>query len=599
MLSKNSSYIKRQLNARMIMCLFISTIIMMSPLLLQQTYAWDTNTPVSKVLESLGDPPPDHAIKYTEAMVKKGKDIVLKGQTIRPDGSLSEKQSVYFVCTDCHNIKREDPDPRYSDPTARLSYAIKNNLQFLPGTTLYGMVNRTSWFNDSYILLYGDIVLPGHNDLREAVQICSEVCSSGRRLKKWELDSLMAYFWTIELKLGDLNLSADDWKTLKKAEANPVRHKELIPWLKSFYFKASPATFDSPPEKLSIGYRGLVGDPGRGEDVYKLACLNCHAEEGGSSHYELDLSLHTIKSLYENRVKQDRRSFYNSIRDGIYFKYVRPYMPQYSLERMTDQQIEDLKAYLVKRVKFKVRTPIASKAAFDFSDWDTLLKKYANKGTKESIRTTFLNYKLLKDDKRFKDLVSKLEKFQVKTLKTHNEKLAFWINVYNIMAVKLILDNYPVESIKDIGSWFNLVWNKNAGIVGGKTYSLNDVEHNILRKMGDPRIHAAIVCASLSCPDLAMFSYKPEEISAQLDNQSKHLLSNETKGFLRYDGRSIIYLSPIFNWFKNDFQQAGGVIDFLKKYAPADKMEDLKYLESGEYSLRYLDFNWSLNDQSR
>jgi hypothetical protein len=167
------------------------------------------------------------------------------------------------------------------------------------------------------------------------------------------------------------------------------------------------------------------------------------------------------------------------------------------------------------------------------------------------------------------------------------------------MAVKLILDNYPVESIKDIGSWFNLVWNKNAGIVGGKTYSLNDVEHNILRKMGDPRIHAAIVCASLSCPDLAMFSYKPEEISAQLDNQSKHLLSNETKGFLRYDGRSIIYLSPIFNWFKNDFQQAGGVIDFLKKYAPADKMEDLKYLESGEYSLRYLDFNWSLNDQSR
>ena len=596
MLSKNSSYIKRQLNARMIMCLFISTIIMMSPLLLQQTYAWDTNTPVSKVLESLGDPPPDHAIKYTEAMVKKGKDIVLKGQTIRPDGSLSEKQSVYFVCTDCHNIKREDPDPRYSDPTARLSYAIKNNLQFLPGTTLYGMVNRTSWFNDSYILLYGDIVLPGHNDLREAVQICSEVCSSGRRLKKWELDSLMAYFWTIELKLGDLNLSADDWKKLKKAEADPVRYKDLIPWLKSFYFKASPATFDSPPEKLSIGYRGLVGDPGRGEDVYKLACLNCHAEEGGSSHYELDLSIHTIRPLYENRAKQNRRSFYNAIRDGIYFKYVRPYMPQYSLERMTDQQIEDLNAYLESKAKSTVRSRIASGTTFDFSDWDVLLKKYTHDITKENVHLTSIKYIFLKNDKQFKYLIRKLEKFPVDSLKSSNEKLSFWINVYNIMAVKIISDHYPVKSIQDIGTWFDLVWNKNAGIVGGKAYSLNDIEHRILRKMGDPRIHAAIVCASVSCPDLATFSYKPEDISEQLDNRFKDLLANKTKGFFVHQTEEAIYISQIFKWFKKDFQQAGGIINILNKYAPANKMEDLKHLESGKYSLRYFDFNWSLNE---
>jgi mono/diheme cytochrome c family protein len=284
-------------------------------------------------------------------MVERGKDIVLKGQTIGPDGSLSEKQSVYFICTDCHNTKKEDPDPRYSDPTVRLSYVKKNNLQFLPGTTLYGMVNRTSWFNDSYILLYGEIVLPGNNNLREAVQICSEVCSSGRRLKKWELDSLMAYFWTLELKLGDLNLSAGDWEKLKKAEANPEQNKRLIPWLKSFYFQASPATFDFPPEELSTGYRGLIGNPERGKDLYKLACLKCHAEEGGSSHYELDFSIHTIKPLYENRVKRNRRSFYNAIRNGIYFKYVRPYMPQYTIERMTDQQIEDISAYLESRVK--------------------------------------------------------------------------------------------------------------------------------------------------------------------------------------------------------------------------------------------------------
>ena len=596
MFSQCSSYINRQLNARMIIFLLISTIIMISPLLLEQTYAWDTSTPVSKVLEDLGDPLADHAIEYTEAMVQRGKDIVLKGQTIGPDGSLSEKQSVYFVCTDCHNIKREDPDPRYSDPTARLSYAKKNNLQFLPATTLYGMVNRTSWFNDSYILLYGDTILPGHKNLRKAVQICSEVCSSGRRLKKWELDSLMAYFWTIELKLGDLNLSADDWKTLKKAEANPVRHKELIPWLKSFYFKASPATFDSPPERLSIGYRGLVGDPERGEDVYKLACLNCHAEEGGSSHYELDLSIHTIRPLYENRAKQNRRSFYNAIRDGIYFKYVRPYMPQYSLERMTDQQIEDLNAYLESKAKSTVRSRIASGTTFDFSDWDVLLKKYTHDITKENVHLTSIKYIFLKNDKQFKYLIRKLEKFPVDSLKSSNEKLSFWINVYNIMAVKIISDHYPVKSIQDIGTWFDLVWNKNAGIVGGKAYSLNDIEHRILRKMGDPRIHAAIVCASVSCPDLATFSYKPEDISEQLDNRFKDLLANKTKGFFVHQTEEAIYISQIFKWFKKDFQQAGGIINILNKYAPADKMEDLKHLESGKYSLRYFDFNWSLNE---
>ena len=596
MFSQCSSYINRQLNARMITFLLISTIIMISPLLLEQTYAWNTSTPVSKVLEDLGDPLADHAIEYTEAMVQRGKDIVLKGQTIGPDGSLSEKQSVYFVCTDCHNIKREDPDPRYSDPTARLSYAKKNNLQFLPATTLYGMVNRTSWFNDSYILLYGDTILPGHKNLRKAVQICSEVCSSGRRLKKWELDSLMAYFWTIELKLGDLNLSADDWKTLKKAEANPVRHKELIPWLKSFYFKASPATFDSPPERLSIGYRGLVGDPERGEDVYKLACLNCHAEEGGSSHYELDLSIHTIRPLYENRAKQNRRSFYNAIRDGIYFKYVRPYMPQYSLERMTDQQIEDLNAYLESKAKSTVRSRIASGTTFDFSDWDALLKKYTYDITKENVHLTSIKYIFLKNDKQFKYLIRKLEKFPVNSLKSSNEKLSFWINVYNIMAVKIISDHYPVKSIQDIGTWFDLVWNKNAGIVGGKAYSLNDIEHRILRKMGDPRIHAAIVCASVSCPDLATFSYKPEDISEQLDNRFKDLLANKTKGFFVHQTEEAIYISQIFKWFKKDFQQAGGIINILNKYAPANKMEDLKHLESGKYSLRYFDFNWSLNE---
>ncbi len=208
---------------------------------------------------------------------------------------------------------------------------------------------------------------------------------------------------------------------------------------------------------------------------------------------------------------------------------------------------------------------------------------------------TLVKYNLLKEDKQFKNLIRKLEKFPANSLKTHNEKLSFWLNVYNIMAIKMVLEHYPIESVKDIGSWFSRVWNKNVGIIGGKVYSLNDIEHGILRKMGEPHIHTALVCASISCPDIIKDSYRPEIISTQLENQVRRFLANETKGFAVHQTEKSIYISPIFKWFRNDFQINGGVINCLKRHVPSEKRKYLKYLESGEYSIKYLDFNWNLN----
>lgn len=239
---------------------------------------------------------------------------------------------------------------------------------------------------------------------------------------------------------------------------------------------------------------------------------------------------------------------------------------------------------------------VAGGTAFDFSGWDTLLEKYVHKGTKENVRLTLINYKHLKEDNRFKDLLGKLEIFPVNNMKTKNEKISFWINVYNILAIKLVLDHYPVKSIKDIGSWFNLVWNEKAGIVGNRPYSLNDIEHGILRKMKEPHIHSAIVCASVSCPDITKQSYKPDNLSSQLDSQIRLLLANEGKGFFVSQDQSTIYVSSIYKWFKDDFQVNGGVINCLKKHAPEEKRKYLKYLETGDYSLKYLDFNWNLNE---
>ena len=243
---------------------------------------------------------------------------------------------------------------------------------------------------------------------------------------------------------------------------------------------------------------------------------------------------------------------------------------------------------------FSVRTVEA--AAFNFSDWDALLKKYTYDTTKENVHLTSVKYIFLKNDKQFKDLISKLEKFPVSSLESYNEKLSFWINVYNIMVIKIIADNYPVKSIMDIGSWLTPVWENIAGVIGGKTYSLHDIEHGILRKMGDPHIHAAIVCASVSCPDLAKKSYKPDELNSQLDYQMERLLANEAKGFFVHQTESAIYISQIFNWFKKDFQKHGGVLTCIKKHAPIEARQYLKYVEKGSYSIKYFDFNWNLNE---
>ena len=107
--------------------------------------------------------------------------------------------------------------------------------------------------------------------------------------------------------------------------------------------------------------------------------------------------------------------------------------------------------------------------AFDFSDWDVLLKKYVAQKTIDGVVLNAVDYKKVAKDPAYSKLLKALESSSISTLKTKEEKLTFWINVYNVMAVKMILDNYPLESIKDAGSLFTAVWKKDVGKVGGKT----------------------------------------------------------------------------------------------------------------------------------
>lgn len=235
----------------------------------------------------------------------------------------------------------------------------------------------------------------------------------------------------------------------------------------------------------------------------------------------------------------------------------------------------------------------SSAFAFDFSSWDGLLKKYVAPRTINGVKLQAVDYKRLGKDQGYTKLIKELEKASLSDLKTREEKLTFWINVYNIMAAKMVLDHYPVQSIKDAGSLFTAVWKKKVGVVAGKTRTLNEIEHEILRKMGEPRIHVAIVCASVSCPDLRGEAYAADKLDEQLNDQLKLFLANTEKGLRVEEKKGRVYVSSIFKWFKEDFESKGGVRKYLAPHAPESAMAALK---NNQVSVYYLDYDWDLNE---
>jgi hypothetical protein len=173
-----------------------------------------------------------------------------------------------------------------------------------------------------------------------------------------------------------------------------------------------------------------------------------------------------------------------------------------------------------------------------------------------------------------------------------NAQMAFWINTYNAFTVKLILENYPLGSIKDLNPkvavpLVNTVWDKNFICIGKEKFSLNHIEHRILRRQfEDPRIHFAINCASVSCPDLRNEAYEGSKLDAQLDEQARLFLNDPAKNKIT---PKKAMLSPIFNWFESDFTRNGSLITFINRYS------EVKANATAEIS--YLPYNWNLNNQ--
>ncbi len=164
---------------------------------------------------------------------------------------------------------------------------------------------------------------------------------------------------------------------------------------------------------------------------------------------------------------------------------------------------------------------------------------------------------------------------------TKDDKLAYWINAYNALTIDIILRNPSVKSIKDIDNpWDQKLWK-----LGDNWYDLNEIEHKILRKMNEPRIHFAIVCASISCPKLQNSAFIGSKLDMQLTAATKEFLNDPSKNKLSINK---LELSRIFKWFSQDFKQGQSLIDFLNKYS------DIGI--SQKASISYKDYDWNLNN---
>lgn len=173
---------------------------------------------------------------------------------------------------------------------------------------------------------------------------------------------------------------------------------------------------------------------------------------------------------------------------------------------------------------------------------------------------------------------------------TELEKLAFWINSYNAFTVKLIVDHYPISSIKDIKKgipFINSIWEMKFIQIGGQQMSLGEIEHDILRKeFNEPRIHFAIVCASKSCPQLLYEAFEPEKLEQQLTERTINFINDPNRNEIEL---LEVRLSSIFKWFKKDFIENGTLVEYIRKYSKTDFHLDAK--------IKYLDYDWGLNGQ--
>ena len=245
-------------------------------------------------------------------------------------------------------------------------------------------------------------------------------------------------------------------------------------------------------------------------------------------------------------------------------------------------------------------TKVAVSEPFNYQDYGDVLQTYVND-------QGLVNYTALQANRaqldRFNQSLGEVTPESYAGW-SEAEQIAFLINAYNAFTLQSIIDQEPLkDSIRDISG----VWNRRKFLLAGSEKTLDNIEHDILRKdFNEPRIHVALVCAAMSCPPLRNEPYLPEQLDAQLNDQTVKFASSP-HGFSLDQQDKRVYLSSIFKWYGQDFEQTYGIKTKFKGndkqravinyFAPVLNSESQKFLEQEDYKVKYLDYDWSLNKQ--
>ena len=239
---------------------------------------------------------------------------------------------------------------------------------------------------------------------------------------------------------------------------------------------------------------------------------------------------------------------------------------------------------LVNVLNKKVKPVESASTPISHDMWDGLLKNHVRANGN-------VDYKgLLEDRAQFDAYIALLEgNHPNETNWSRDENIAYWINAYNAFTVQLILDNYPVTSIKEIKggiTFISSVWDQKFITIEGHEYDLNNIEQGILRKYyREPRIHFAVNCASISCPPLANFAFTGKDLNEQLDQMARAFLADTSKNEI---SRDQLKLSKIFSWYKSDFTDGQSLREYINAYT--DVAIDPKA------KISFADYDWGLNE---
>lgn len=237
----------------------------------------------------------------------------------------------------------------------------------------------------------------------------------------------------------------------------------------------------------------------------------------------------------------------------------------------------------------------SSKKTVNHSQFSILLKAYVKRDKNGLNRVDYKGFKNKQSD--LKAYIKSLEAVKVTSL-SRAEQFAYWANLYNAVTIDVVLEAYPVKSIKDIdispGIFSNGPWGKKLVTIEGTKISLDDIEHQILRKVHkDPRVHYAVNCASVGCPNLQTEAFEASKLEAQLEKAAKDYVNSNRGAVVKGNRLSI---SKIYIWFKKDFGgNDAGVLAHLKRYASPKLKEKITKIGSINSSF----YDWTLNEQSK